>query len=84
MHDLGHSMASNMVNSGRSIDEVAKVLGYTQLKTQPPQPRVATGGGRCSSPCHGDQLECSAGGSINANLIAPCAIRTEARALFLS
>ena len=26
-------MASNMVNSGRSILEVAKVLGHTQLKT---------------------------------------------------
>ena len=26
-------MASNMVNSGRSIYEVAKVLGHTQLKT---------------------------------------------------
>ena len=33
MHDLRHSMASNMVNSGRSIYEVAKVLGHTQLKT---------------------------------------------------
>lgn len=33
MHDLRHSMASNMVNSGCSIYEVAKVLGHTQLKT---------------------------------------------------
>lgn len=33
MHDLRHSMASNMVNSGRSIYEVSKVLGHTQLKT---------------------------------------------------
>jgi site-specific recombinase XerD len=33
MHSLRHSMASNMVNSGRSILEVAKVLGHTQLKT---------------------------------------------------
>ena len=33
MHDLRHSMASNMVNSRRSIYEVAKVLGHTQLKT---------------------------------------------------
>lgn len=33
MHDLRHSMASNMVNSGRSIYEVAKVLGHSQLKT---------------------------------------------------
>lgn len=33
MHDLRHSMASNMVNSGRSLYEVAKVLGHTQLKT---------------------------------------------------
>ena len=33
MHDLRHSMASNMVNSGRSIYEVAKILGHSQLKT---------------------------------------------------
>jgi integrase len=33
MHDLRHSMASNMVNSGRSMYEVSKVLGHTQLKT---------------------------------------------------
>ena len=33
MHDLRHSMASNMVNSGRSIYEVANVLGHAQLKT---------------------------------------------------
>lgn len=33
MHDLRHSMASNMVNSGRSIYEVANVLGHSQLKT---------------------------------------------------
>lgn len=33
MYDLRHSMASNMVNSGRSIYEVAKVLGHSQLKT---------------------------------------------------
>jgi len=33
MHDLRHSMASNMVNSGRTIYEVAKVLGHSQIKT---------------------------------------------------
>lgn len=33
MHDLRHSMASNMINSGRSLYEVAKVLGHSQLKT---------------------------------------------------
>jgi integrase len=33
IHDLRHSMASNMVNSGRSLYEVAKVLGHSQLKT---------------------------------------------------
>jgi len=33
MHDLRHSMASNMVNSGCSLYEVSKVLGHTQLKT---------------------------------------------------
>ena len=33
MHDLRYSMASNMVNSGRSIYEVANVLGHAQLKT---------------------------------------------------
>lgn len=32
-HDLRHSMASNMVNAGRSIYEVAKVLGHAQIKT---------------------------------------------------
>ena len=33
MHDLRHSMASNMVNSGRTLYEVAKVLGHSQIKT---------------------------------------------------
>lgn len=33
MHDLRHTMASNMVNSGRSIYEVSRVLGHTQLRT---------------------------------------------------
>jgi len=33
MHDLRHSFASNLVNSGRSIYEVARALGHTQLKT---------------------------------------------------
>jgi integrase len=33
MHDLRHSMASNMINSGSSIYEVSKVLGHTQLRT---------------------------------------------------
>ena len=33
MHDLRHSMASNMVNAGRRIYEVARVLGHSQLKT---------------------------------------------------
>ena len=33
MHDLRHSMASNLVNSGRSIYEVSKILGHSQLKT---------------------------------------------------
>jgi len=33
IHDLRHSMASNMVNSGRSLYEVAKVLGHSQLST---------------------------------------------------
>ena len=33
MHDLRHSMASNRVDSGRSVYEVSKVLGHTQLKT---------------------------------------------------
>lgn len=33
MHDLRHSMASNLVNSGRSLLEVAKILGHSQLKT---------------------------------------------------
>lgn len=33
LHDLRHSAASNLVNSGRSILEVAKILGHSQLKT---------------------------------------------------
>jgi len=33
LHDLRHSMASNIVNSGRTIYEVAKVLGNAQIKT---------------------------------------------------
>lgn len=33
IHDLRHSAASNLVNSGRSILEVSKILGHTQLKT---------------------------------------------------
>ena len=33
MHDLRHSMASNMVNTGRSLYEVSQVLGHNQLET---------------------------------------------------
>ena len=33
MHDLRHSCASFMVNSGRSLYEVTKVLGHSELKT---------------------------------------------------
>jgi len=33
MHDLRHSFASNLVNSGRSIYEVGRLLGHTQMKT---------------------------------------------------
>ena len=33
LHDLRHSMASNMINSGRTIYEVAKVLGHSQIRT---------------------------------------------------
>ncbi len=33
VHDLRHSMASFLVNSGRSLYEVQKILGHTQLKT---------------------------------------------------
>jgi len=32
MHDLRHSMASNMVNSGQSLFLVSKVLGHTTLR----------------------------------------------------
>jgi integrase len=32
-HDIRHTHASNLVNSGRSIYEVAKILGHSQLKT---------------------------------------------------
>jgi integrase len=33
MHDLRHSFASNLVNSGHSIYVVSKLLGHTQVKT---------------------------------------------------
>ena len=33
MHDLRHSFASFLVNSGRSIYEVQRILGHTQIKT---------------------------------------------------
>ena len=33
MHDLRHSFASLLVNSGRSIYEVQRILGHTQIKT---------------------------------------------------
>lgn len=32
MHDLRHSFASNLVNSGRSIFEVQKILGHQHIK----------------------------------------------------
>jgi len=33
IHDLRHSFASNLVNSGRSIYEVGRLLGHAQVKT---------------------------------------------------
>ncbi|MGN7160750.1 site-specific integrase [Sphingomonas sp. SAFR-052] len=33
MHDLRHSAASNLVNSGQSLYVVAKVLGHSQTRT---------------------------------------------------
>lgn len=33
MHDLRHSFASNLVNAGRSIYEVGRLLGHAQVKT---------------------------------------------------
>ena len=33
MHDLRHSFASFLVNAGRSLYEVQKILGHTQIKT---------------------------------------------------
>lgn len=33
MHDLRHSFASNLVNSGRSIFEVSRLLGHSQIRT---------------------------------------------------
>lgn len=33
MHDLRHSFASFLINSGRSLYEVQSILGHTQLKT---------------------------------------------------
>ena len=33
LHDLRHSFASFLVNAGRSLYEVQKILGHTQIKT---------------------------------------------------
>jgi integrase len=33
LHDLRHSFASLLINSGRSLYEVQKILGHTQVKT---------------------------------------------------
>lgn len=33
IHDLLHSFASNLVNSGRSIYKVGRLLGHSQVKT---------------------------------------------------
>ena len=33
MHDLRHSFASFLVNSGRTLYEVQQLLGHTQIKT---------------------------------------------------
>jgi site-specific recombinase XerD len=33
VHDLRHSFASFLVNGGRSIYEVQKILGHSQIKT---------------------------------------------------
>jgi len=33
LHDLRHSFASFLVNSGRSLYEVQRILGHTQIKT---------------------------------------------------
>jgi integrase len=33
IHDLRHSFASFLINSGRSLYEVQKILGHTQVKT---------------------------------------------------
>ena len=33
VHDLRHSFASLLINSGRSLYEVQKLLGHTQVKT---------------------------------------------------
>jgi integrase len=33
IHDLRHSFASFLVNNGRSLYEVQRILGHTQIKT---------------------------------------------------
>jgi site-specific recombinase XerD len=33
VHDLRHSFASFLVNNGRSLYEVQRILGHTQIKT---------------------------------------------------
>jgi len=33
VHDLRHSFASFLINAGRSLYEVQKILGHTQVRT---------------------------------------------------
>ena len=43
VHDLRHSFASLLINSGRSLYEVQKLLGHTQIKTTQRYAHLAPG-----------------------------------------
>ena len=43
IHDLRHSFASFLVNAGRSLYEVQKILGHTQVKTTQRYAHLAQG-----------------------------------------
>ena len=43
IHDLSHSFASFLVNAGRSLYEVQKILGHTQVKTTQRYAHLAQG-----------------------------------------
>ena len=53
MHDLRHSFASLLINSGRTLYEVQRLLGHTQVKTAK---RLAPESGHAACRCQlGDE-----------------------------